>query len=47
MRKEILIKILKLLLDMGYVPRQGYADFTILVRDHKIVKIIFADEEKF
>ena len=47
MRKEIIIKILELLIKLGYVSRQGYAEWTIVLENHKITRIEFNDKEKF
>ena len=47
MRKEILIKILELLIKLGYVSRQGYAEFRIVLESNKITRIEFTDKEKF
>jgi hypothetical protein len=47
MRNEIIIKILELLIKLGYVSRQGYSEWRIVLDNNKIVRIEFTDKDKF
>lgn len=47
LRKRLLEKLLELLLQLGYVSRQGYAEWRIVLENHKIVRIEFTNKEKF
>jgi len=46
-RKRLIEKLLEILLELGYISRQGYADWKICLENHKIVRIEFNDKEKF
>ena len=47
MRELLLNKLLQLLIEFGYVSRQGYGEWRIVLEKHKITRIEFTDKEKF
>lgn len=46
MRKKLIEKLLELLLELGYISRQGYAEWRIVLENHKVMRIEFTDKEK-
>ncbi len=47
LRETLLNKLLQLLLEFGYMSRQGFAEWRIVLENHKITRIEFTDKEKF
>jgi len=46
LKKRLIEKLLELLLQLGYISKQGYADWKICLENHRIVRIEFTDKEK-
>ena len=45
-KKKLTEKLLTILLELGYVSKQGFAEWRIILENHKIVRIEFTDKEK-
>ena len=46
MREKVLAVILECILKLGFVSKQGFAEFTVVIENHKIVKYNFNDKVK-